>query len=217
MANRTLFVLLGTIVALLGAWVAVWNTQGHDAIPPIRGKNSTVLFLVTGEHGLTNVHLATAQALVEEHPDITIHWVTFAKFSRKVNQVSAAATKKNPASKPIQVQSLSGVSFAEACGRDGGADMITPPGLQGIKKFSKTIDDCMSPWTAKDHYSLYQTLGKIIDEVDPAVVVLDQLFGPAMDAAREKNRLHSIISPNTLVDMFAGEQPFGAIFWKYPA
>ncbi|KAI0153280.1 hypothetical protein GGR57DRAFT_492380 [Xylariaceae sp. FL1272] len=60
-------------------------------------------------------------------------------------------------------------------------------------------------------------ISHIIDDINPAVVVIDTLFRPALDATRDKNRLHAIISPNTLIEDFPADQPLDKMFWKYPA
>ncbi|KAI1861171.1 hypothetical protein JX265_009790 [Neoarthrinium moseri] len=94
--------------------------------------------------------------------------------------------------------------------------MAHPPGLGGIDQICRDIQFYISPWSGEDHYVLYHRLVDIIDQVDPAVVVLDTVFRPGIDATRERKRLHAFISPNTLIDNFAMDQPWGSMFWKYP-
>jgi hypothetical protein len=89
--------------------------------------------------------------------------------------------------------------------------------MAGIDHLCEDMQLWISPWSAEDHFSLYQEMQAIINDVDPAVVVLDTLFRPGIDAARDMNRLHAIISPNSVVDNFLGDQPYGSMFWKYPA
>jgi hypothetical protein len=60
-------------------------------------------------------------------------------------------------------------------------------------------------------------LKTVIDKVDPAVVVLDTVFIPAIEATREKNRQYAVITPNQVIDNFITVQPYGSMFWKYPA
>lgn len=65
------------------------------------------------------------------------------------------------------------------------------------------------PWNGSEYYGLYDELLRIIDEVDPALVVLDPQFGPALDATKNRNRKHAVVSPNSLRDNFAQIQPYG--------
>ena len=73
------------------------------------------------------------------------------------------------------------------------------------------------PWEADEFYQLYIEIGELIEEVDPAVVIVDSLFRPAIDSTRDKNRQHIILTPNIHVDNFLAIQPYGGMFWKYPA
>lgn len=74
---------------------------------------------------------------------------------------------------------------------------------------------CLFPWTADEYFETYHRVRAIIAETNPAVVVLDITFGPAIGATRGTNRLHSFITPNTLVDNFAAKEPWRRSFWEY--
>lgn len=73
------------------------------------------------------------------------------------------------------------------------------------------------PWSGPEYLALYEAVLKILDEVNPAVVAIDPMFGAGIDATRAQNRSHAIISPNSLKDNFVDKQPNGALFWKYPS
>ncbi|KAI1848036.1 hypothetical protein JX266_006149 [Neoarthrinium moseri] len=94
---------------------------------------------------------------------------------------------------------------------------VSPPGIAGIKQLCKDIQFWVSPWSGDEHLALYQEINNLIGQVDPAVVVLDTLLRPAIDATRDRNWQHIIMSPNTVIDNFPMEQPWGGMFWKYPA
>ncbi|KAI9147504.1 Glycosyltransferase buaB [Paramyrothecium foliicola] len=74
----------------------------------------------------------------------------------------------------------------------------------------------MSPWSHEDHWLLYKQISDLILKIDPTVVVLDPMFRPAVDAARNLDRLRAILCPNALTDDFLYAQSHGAVFWKYP-
>ncbi|KAJ4321829.1 hypothetical protein N0V84_005124 [Fusarium piperis] len=209
--------LLGSVLI---AALALLFAQGSPQLPtPIQGRNKTALFLVNEEHGLSNVHIATASALLEKHPDIEVHFASFPKIESKLERISYFARRHNPESRGVVFHKLSGPSYAASIHEIGKSldNIPHPPGMAGIEHLCKDMQIWISPWSAEDHFSLYQELQVLIDEIDPAVVVLDTLFRPGIDAARDKNRLHAIISPNTVVDNFLGDQPYGSMFWKYPA
>jgi hypothetical protein len=73
------------------------------------------------------------------------------------------------------------------------------------------------PWSGPEHIALFEEMTNLIQEVDPSIIAVDTLFGPAMDATRHQNRRHAILSPNALINNFAEMQPYARILWKYPA
>ncbi|ORY71026.1 family 1 glycosyltransferase [Pseudomassariella vexata] len=73
---------LGTLIGILSTWL----TAQTLTVPPIQqtqGKKGTVLFFINEEYGLTNVHLDTAQALLEHHPSVTIHVASFPEATKR--------------------------------------------------------------------------------------------------------------------------------------
>ena len=219
---------LTTLLVLAIALAAVYFRQGDAAVPTnyITGRNNTALFLVAEHHGLSNVHLATAQSLLEHYPEIEVQFASFPKLARKFPRLSALAQKKQPAAKDIVFHRLTGgQSYVDAVtagslgdyDEDGLSNVIAAPGLPGIKKLAADLQHVVSPWVKEEHLALHNEIAALIDEVDPAVVVLDTIFGPAIEATRGRNRTHAFITPNTLIDNFVAEQPYGQMFWKYPA
>ncbi|KAI5357440.1 Putative UDP-glucuronosyl/UDP-glucosyltransferase [Septoria linicola] len=100
---------------------------------------------------------------------------------------------------------------------DGLLASVIPAGVKGIDKLCTQMQILLDPWTPEDHFSIYKQILAVIDEVDPAVVVLDTLFFPGVEAARTRNRVHAIISPNLASDTFGSAQPRLGMLWKYPA
>lgn len=216
-----------TLSALLVACFALLASRNRDTGaklddndnlgPYIQGKNKTALFLANCEHGLANVHVATAAALLENYPDINVHYASFPCARNKIARVSSfagAGTDTN-----ITFHELNGPSFEEAFGKLNGdaGTMIHPPGMKGVPRFLEELQQWIAPWDVEEHMSLYNEMGAIIEDVDPAVIVLDTLFRPSFDITRDKNRQHAILTPNTLADNFAGKQPNVGMLWKYPA
>ncbi|CAG9952327.1 unnamed protein product [Clonostachys rosea f. rosea IK726] len=223
-----MFARIVLIGAVLIASLAYFLSSGEAAprVPYIQGRNKTVLVLANKEHGLSNVHLSTTYALLEGFPDLEVHYATFPGVRSKVDKISKFARAQTPAARDVVYHDLKGASLAEACemekelrypGMDFQDTMMGPPGAAGIANLAKDIQWWISPWNAEDHMTVYEEISDLIDEIDPAVVVLDTLFRPAIDATRDKNRLHAIVTPNLLTDNFLGDQPHGSMFWKYPA
>lgn len=208
------------LVALIALLLSRSTSTPPPKYPTVSGRNNTALFVVLPHHGLSNVHLATADALLETHPDVQIQFVSFPKLESKVKRISSWGQTKNQKSKPIVFHSIPGRGYEDVLCQDAGVcsleDAVIAPGLEGLAQFEKLFPLYVSPWPAREYLELFHYIRGILDEVDPAVVVLDTLFAPATDATRESNRLHTFITPNTLMDNFAGDQPRLGFFWKYP-
>lgn len=216
---RRFTVSIAVLAVLLAGWFSL-QTSSEPRPPYTTGRNNTILFLTNDAHGLSNVHVATSLALLEHHPDTEVHYVSFPGLAKKIARVSAAGQLKNAAAKPITWHSLtSAPSFSLVVAEKRWAkvtDLITVPGMAGVEKFVDDLEYMLCPWTAEQHWALYSEMREIIEQVDPAVIVLDAVFRPGMDLVRNMNRVNAILSPNALTDSFASKQPWGAMFWKYP-
>jgi len=215
------------LVALVGILIALQQQLKATPEPRkyVRGRNNTALFIVNEHPGLSNVHVATAQSLLQSHSDIDIHFASFKKLNNTLARVSSFAQRHNPSAKDIIFHPLAGVSYYAAfdshpqigCDDDGKIGGISKPGMEGINRIAGDMQIYLDPWQAEDHLAHFRQLSDLIDEVDPAVVVLDTIFFPAIEATRAKNRLHAFITPNIVIDNFPGEQPWLGMLWKYPA
>lgn len=215
-------VLVALSAILLTLWSSRQNSQPESLLnrENVVGLNNTALFLVTGNAGLSNVHFATAQALLEGYPDIQIHFASSdVSIANKLDRISSHARAKTPEAKPIVFHELPGPSYVKAC-QDAGVqftDTIQPPGHRGIAKMCELLQVFVAPWTSEDHLAIYRAARGVLTEVDPAVTVLDTLFRPGIDAVRAARRAHAFVTPNTLVENFVADQPWLSMLWKYPA
>ena len=213
------FAVLATLTAVLLSREQSSTTSDDDLYNQVQGKNNTVLFLVNSNYGYSNVHLATAYALLERHPDVKIHFGSYERMRPRVQRVEAAGASVNPAAQPISFHLLPADEYTVALAARGVHstidNMIVPKGLAGNRILTKTLRWIFAPWLQEDHLAIYRATRELIDEIDPAVVVLDPVLRPATEAAKDANRLHAVISPMTL-EYFITDQPWGQFFWKYP-
>jgi hypothetical protein len=215
MFNRSL--VLGA--ALIAAVSIFLSRPTLDLHPPyVQGRNGTALFLVNEQHGLSNVHVATASALLENYPDIEVHFASFPRLKAKLERIKQLAQKTNSEAH-IVFHRLQGPSLFDAHRNAGRTvmDFPHPPGISGISHFCKELQFLICPWSAEEHFSIYNELKTVIDKVDPGVVVLDTIFIPAIEATHETNRRYAVITRNQVIDNFITVQPYGSILWKYPA
>ncbi|KAK8135475.1 hypothetical protein PG984_003415 [Apiospora sp. TS-2023a] len=219
-----------TSMAVLAALLAVVlvpfglrsGSENEVVVDYVPGKNNTVLFLTNTRHGLSNVHLATAQSLLERHPHVQVHFASFASWGAKVARVCELARRQSPSAPEIAFHELKGQSIEDALVARMRSRKLPEtrfqhaPGLHAYPELNQILQDCASPWDADAYLSLYEGVQEVIDRVDPAVVVLDVLLFPAIDATRNANRRMVFVAPNSLHDRLALEQPYGKGFWKYP-
>lgn len=215
------------LVAVVGVLIALQQRLKSTPEPRdyVRGRNNTVLYLVLEHPGLSNVHAATAQSLLQSHPEVEIHFASFPKLEKPLARVSSFAKTHQPQAKDINFHTINAPSYYDAVDEyphitpdeDGKLGAIAPPGMEGLVRIMGDMQIFLDPWKQEDHLEIYRQLIDIIDKVDPAVVALDTVFSPAIEATRARNRVHAFITPNMLIDNFPGEQPWGGMLWKYPA
>ncbi|KAL7905571.1 hypothetical protein GGI35DRAFT_459905 [Trichoderma velutinum] len=211
---RRVVVVFAILAALVGVFLARQAAQEDEVL--VSGRNNTVLILTDSHHGLCNAHLATVSALVENHPSVEVHYASFSGIASDIERISENAKAFNPEAK-MHWHQFEGPGIVDEIRAMGGLlEIVTPPGLPGLKAFAKMVPFFMTAWSDEAHLSLYQQTVDIIQKVDPAVVILDSLLRPGIDATVNLNRTRAYITPNALADLLTPVQPRGSHFWKYP-
>ena len=212
--------MFGAIFGVLAIFLSHINSPKEFKRPTQwPGRNQTVLFMSNSEPGLANVLFATSHALISEYRELEVHFATFPSRAADISTIS----KSSPKSNPIIFHSFKGQNYGNAIkshvqdGKQAIDEVINPPGLAGLSKLCENMQKFLMPWGAKEYLSLYHEALRVLEEVDPVIVVTEPLFGPGLDAIRATGRNHVIISPNSLKDNFADKEPWLSILWKYPA
>lgn len=203
------------LIATLVAVVLLLPTTALSGSSSSSSSSPKVLFLTNSERGQANVQLATAHALLVDHADaaIDVHFASFPAIADAVARVSRQAQKK------ITFHPLDGPSFEEAAQlRNITINSIRhPPGLRSAAGLNWVMRRTLVPWDGPDFVAVYESSCRIIEEVDPAVVVVDVLLQAGADAARALNRSYLFLAPNSLKDGFISRQPMSRGLWYYPA
>jgi hypothetical protein len=230
-AMARLLISFSAILAVLAA--LYYSAKSSPEVKPALlrpGRNNTALFISNGEYGLANTVLSTSHSLAKNYPDVEVHYASFPSFRKRVERLSnmiASASEevegkfRRPTLQPITFHELqSAPSFADAIkklGYENIEKIIARPGLEGVQITAKFIQLILIPWEAEEYLRLYNEIMPLIETVDPAVVVLDATFAPAVNAVKSARRKRVIVNPNALAEQFARNQPYGAMLWKYPA
>lgn len=216
---RWALVSFAALVAIIAAFISLRPTSEAAPREVIYGRNNTVLIVADSHYGFANVRLATSFALLENHPEVEVHFASYSKLKPDVDRISKAGLARNLAAKPIQWHEIPGTDYIAATLRSLGTvdDIVGPPGLRGLDNFIRLMEWGIDPWSPEEHYALYQSIQEIILEVDPAVVVVDLMMHAGIEASRSLNRSSAFIAPNDLSSVLAAKQPRASLFWKYPA
>ncbi|RSM12640.1 hypothetical protein CEP52_002412 [Fusarium oligoseptatum] len=195
---------------------------------PVMSKRK-VLMLTNVEHGQSNVFLATAQAILEADPSVEVHFATFGGLEGSVAEVSEHTRRSTPNARPIVYHEIQGIS-----GRQGLQNYIerhsiparpgyfpdsvsTPLSFSTTKRAIRDFLPAFIPYTGEELGEIVTSIIGIIKDVDADLVVLDPLLTAGLTAVWHLQVKYMVLSPNTIKDFAASEQPRGVRFWKYPA
>ncbi|KAH8599576.1 hypothetical protein B0O99DRAFT_612371 [Bisporella sp. PMI_857] len=216
MYRPRLFFPFAVVLGIAAILLSTRSTEQDGPKPHRIGRNNTVLFLSTCPPGLSNVVLATTHALAAEYPDIEIHYGSYPKLSKAVEHISRFGSK---GPQKVTFHPLKGLPYAESIAAQGlfFHDLLNSPGLFGLSKFLKNLQIFLMPWSVDEYLETYRDVLRLLDEVDPMVVAVEPMFSPGIDAIQAQGRKFAIITPNSLKDNFADQQPWASVLWKYPA
>ncbi|KAJ5238399.1 hypothetical protein N7468_003018 [Penicillium chermesinum] len=192
-----------------------------DPPQPVKGKSGTVLFVSTENHGQINVQLAAVQALLERYPSLDIHFASAQPVAKLLHRISSSVRKTSASFGKVTFHDLPGllpmqVTMQRQFGPEVMKHFRHEPGAKGSKQLNKIAQASMAPWTTEEYVRIYNQMTNLIHEVDPALVVLDFAFRPAIAATHKSNRVHTFLTPTSLIDMLPMVQPQASILWKYP-
>lgn len=182
-----------------------------------------VLLATNSEHGQANVFLAVGHALQALDKDVEIHFVSFKPIAKDVASSSEYSVKCTPGAAPWTFHLLDGPDWLTAAhSKDGMRDtmerlMKTRPKFGPIMSVLKIINTLLMPFDEAEFEQIYKSMARIIDQVQPDITAVDNLFTPGLTVCRALGVKHLVLSPNTLRDFSVMFQPRGAYFWKYPA
>ena len=66
------------------------------------------------------------------------------------------------------------------------------------------------------YMQIYHSIRRVIEELDPSLVVVDMLLNAGFDACYSLNREFVMSSPNNALDIARKDQPWLKGFWRYP-
>lgn len=150
--------LLGTsiAIAILALFISQWATPSAPrTITVNQGRNNTILFLTNIEYGFSTVLVATADAILQHHPHIQVHFASFPSMGPRLKRISTA---RKPA-RDIIFHELPDRSYITVGLERPGitiSDIVHPPGPAGISTVCRDMPFFVSPWSGEDHFTLFR-------------------------------------------------------------
>ncbi|KAK4118580.1 glycosyltransferase family 1 protein [Parathielavia appendiculata] len=181
-----------------------------------------VLLATNAEHGQANVFLAAGHALQALDADVDIHFASFSSISKDFSSASEYSVKCTKGARPWTFHLLDGLSMIEAVQNKPEAENLGPlldehPSFSTKVAILRVFMVLLMPHSGPEFIQVYKSFARVVDEVQPDIIVVDSLFSPVLTACRHLKLKHLVFSPNTLKDFSAALQPWGAMLWKFPA
>ncbi|KAF9645619.1 UDP-Glycosyltransferase/glycogen phosphorylase [Thelephora ganbajun] len=167
-----------------------------------------VLFFTHAESGQANTILALALELLTR-PHVQVHIASFPSLSRRVHGLNQA----------IKFHSLDGSDMLHALPAQGLTEESVkhPPVTKSWRLYDHLLVPALTVWDGEEYMRIYKSCKKVIEEIQPDLVVLDAIFNPGLDACFTLNQRFLLNTPNTPLDVVRVLQPWLKGFWYYPA
>ncbi|EHK43614.1 glycosyltransferase family 1 protein [Trichoderma atroviride IMI 206040] len=172
-----------------------------------------VLFVTDVEPGELNVFLATAQSVRDADYTVEIHLATPPGFD---DDVPAGATYHQINGLPL-MQAVQDHFNSKQSGPTYPLSFIQPPGFRNTRKAIKDAAAVHMPYTGRQMVDLFASIVNIIRSVDPTLIVVNSCMAAGLTACYHLDVKFICLSPKSIKEFAALEQPRGATLWKFPA
>ncbi|KAM0472233.1 hypothetical protein ACHAPX_008915 [Trichoderma viride] len=172
-----------------------------------------VLFITDVEPGELNVFLATAQSVRDADITVEIHLATPPGFG---DDVPAGAHYHQINGLPM-MQAVEDHFNRKQNGPTFPLSFVRPPGFSNTRKAIKDAAAVHMPYTGRQMVDLFASIVTIIRGVQPTLVVVNSFMAAGLTACYHLDVKFVCLSPKSIKDFAASEQPRGARLWKFPA
>ncbi|KAE8350897.1 hypothetical protein BDV28DRAFT_150494 [Aspergillus coremiiformis] len=177
----------------------------------------TILFLTFSELGQAALSLAVAHEFLIRSYDV--HIGSFAPLERAVSQLNARAAFLASVTNSATFHPITGIPMTEAYTwfqTSTHSFQLHGVGFRAALRTYKHIFPSLgTPWDGPQYMTIYQDCFKLIQTLQPAIVVLDPIFLQAVEACRMLKQRYIALTPNTFKEL--APQPKLANLWKYPS
>ncbi|KAH6680076.1 UDP-glucoronosyl and UDP-glucosyl transferase [Plectosphaerella plurivora] len=169
-----------------------------------------ILFMTCSERGQSNVFIAVIQELGLIDPSVDLHLCSFSPLAK-----TAAALDRPPVFHELTEPPVVDILFNSL---ESGfpQQAALHPTVWNAHRGSNVVSRVGCPWTPEQMSRLVRQMQAIIKDVQPDLIVIDNLFAPAITVCVAQKEIQWIIlSPNSYREFITSFQPKLAVFWKY--
>ncbi|KAL1952977.1 hypothetical protein VTO42DRAFT_3800 [Malbranchea cinnamomea] len=176
-----------------------------------------ILFVSHSEHGQTTVMLSAIHELLLRN-EFDIHFASHTPALPRLKNLLERNRDKYDAGVDVPFHTINGLSMIELLERDGLVDSLPhSPGLWAVIQSLEMVGRMVFRQTGEEYMHCFDSCVRILEDVKPALVVVDPICAYGIDACLYTNIPHMILSPLPFTMTVSMLQPWGAHFWKYPA
>ncbi|ATY63705.1 UDP-glucoronosyl and UDP-glucosyl [Cordyceps militaris] len=177
-----------------------------------------ILMLTNSEHGQANVFLATAHEILQIDDTAQIYICSFPALEQSVDDIRTLHGDRS-ADARLNFVKLSGPSWKTALfGRTEHQFQELNdirPTIWNVAKAAK-LTRIACPWTSEELCGLVKEIEKVMGDLQPDLIVVDNLFTPAVTICYKLKPNWMVLSPNTYKEFALAKQPDQQYYWKYP-
>ncbi|KAJ4290023.1 hypothetical protein N0V88_006824 [Collariella sp. IMI 366227] len=84
--------------------------------------------------------------------------------------------------------------------------LAMPPRIRSVMQVLKSIKGLMLPWDGPDFVQICRSFAQVAEALRPDIVIVDNLFSPALTVCQHLKLKHLLLSPNSLKDFSVASQ-----------
>ncbi|KAJ6114545.1 hypothetical protein N7486_000323 [Penicillium sp. IBT 16267x] len=174
-------------------------------------RSRNILFLTNSELGQANVALAVAEEFLRRN-EFSVHIASFSQLAPLVKELN----EKIPCPEPAKFYEIHGPCMEDLAIRTNVGLIHHKPGIAGTVDGFHKVRTVMSSWTFSEYGKAYQSCVDILNELNPAVVVVDPILHVGLNACQNVGSRVAVLWPVPLKDVVILNQPNAEYLWKYP-
>ncbi|KAJ5909590.1 hypothetical protein N7504_004233 [Penicillium tannophilum] len=170
-----------------------------------------ILFFTNSELGQANVTLAVVEEFLQRN-EFFVHIASFSQLAPLVTELN----KMIPCPESARLHEIQGPCMEDLAIRTNVGLIHHKPGIAGTVDGFQKVRTIMSSWTSSEYGRAYRSCVDILNELNPAVVVVDPILHVGLNACRSVGSRIAILWPVPLKDVVILNQPNAEFLWKYP-